>query len=162
MLIHIHKPHKATTVSFEAELLEATNTMRLVCALWKQPRTDLGYVVFEPGDLFFEYYYTDHWYAIFEIRSANNQRKGWYCNIAYPAEFTADSIHSTDLLLDLFISADGNTRLRLDIEEFETHNIAASDPLAYHAAYTAFEELEVMVQQNIAPFIHSAGEQETR
>jgi protein associated with RNAse G/E len=152
MLIHIHKPHKATTVSFDAELLEATDTMRLVLAFWQQPRIDLGYVVFEPGDLFFEYYYTDRWYAIFDIRSADNRRKGWYCNIAYPAVFAADSIDSTDLLLDLFVSADATTIIRLDIEEFEAFNIAASDPCAYQAAYAAFAELETMVRQNITPF----------
>jgi protein associated with RNAse G/E len=150
--IHLHKPHKQTTVSFDAELLIDTTTYRLVRAPWASPRLDLGYVVFEPGDYFYEHYYTEHWFAIFEVCSADHQLKGWYCNISHPAQFTADAIHSKDLDLDLFVPPDQVNLLRLDIEEFEEHGIATSDPVAYAAAYAAFDELEHMVRSAMPPF----------
>ncbi len=150
--IHLHKPHKQTTVSFEAELLIDTAAYRLIRAPWTRPRLDLGYVVFEPGDCFYEHYYTERWYAIFELHSADDMLKGWYCNISYPAQFTADAIHSDDLDLDLFVPPDRESLLRLDIDEFETRGVASSDPVAYRAAYAAFDELEQMVHNATPPF----------
>ncbi len=152
MIIHLHKPHKSTTITFEAELLEETASYRLVQAFWERPRLDLGYIVFETGDTFLEYYYTDRWYAIFEIRTPTNALKGWYCNISYPARFTPDAIHSDDLDLDLFVSADRTQRLRLDIDEFENRGVDLSDPAAYAAAYAAFQELEALVDAKTEPF----------
>jgi protein associated with RNAse G/E len=150
--IHLHKPHKQTTVSFDAELLIDTTTYRLVQAPWARPHLDLGYVVFEPDDYFYEHYYTERWFAIFEVRSADHQLKGWYCNISYPAQFTANAIYSEDLDLDLFVPPDLVNLLRLDIEEFEERGVATSDPVAYAAAYAAFDELEHMVHSAIPPF----------
>lgn len=150
--IYLNKPHKQTTVSFAAELLTDTPIYRLVRAPWTRPRLDLGYVVFEMGDSFYEHYYTDRWFAIFELRSAANLLKGWYCNISYPARFTADAIYSDDLDLDLFVPPDRTNLLRLDIDEFESRDVAVSDPLAYRAAYAAFDQLEQMVRNAEPPF----------
>jgi len=78
--------------------------------------------------------------------------KGWYCNIPRPAQIEPDTIHSEDLELDLFVSADRSVALRLDVDEFEAHNLQAGEPAAYAAAYAALEELEGMAAQGIAPF----------
>jgi protein associated with RNAse G/E len=153
MIINLHKPHKSTTISFEAELIEATETYRLVQAIWERPRLDLGYIVFETGDLFLEYYYIDRWYAIFEIRTAAGNLNGWYCNISYPARFSPQAIDSDDLDLDLFVSADRSQILRLDIDEFESRGVKYSDPVAYAAAYAAFDQLEAMVRAGAKPFV---------
>ena len=152
LTVNLHKPHKGATVTFTAELVRETPTYRLVHARWGRPALDLGYVVFEPDDHFYEHYYTDRWYAIFELRSAGGALKGWYCNISHPARFTADTIESDDLDLDLFVSPDRARRLRLDVDEFEGRGIAQSDPAAYAAAYTAFDELEQMAERADPPF----------
>jgi hypothetical protein len=65
----------------------------------------LGYVV-RPGDHFYEHYYSERWYNIFEVRSAEGVLKGWYCNITRPARFEAKLVTSEDLELDLFVAPD--------------------------------------------------------
>ena len=151
--VHLHKPHKGTTITFEAELLQAAPGYALVKAPWRQPTLDLGYVTFETGDIFFEHYYADRWYAVFELHDADGTLKGWYCNIARPAQITASAIHSDDLDLDLFVSPDRATLLRLDIDEFETRGLRERDPAAYRAAYAAFDELEHLARNGSPPFI---------
>ncbi len=150
--IFLHKPHKGATISFEADLLAETETYRRIRAPWLRGRLDLGYVVFEPGDVFIEHYYTDRWYAIFELHAGDGALKGWYCNISYPARFTPDAIYSDDLDLDLFVPPDRARPLRLDIEEFEARGVDRSDPAAYAAAYAAFDELEQLAHKRLPPF----------
>jgi protein associated with RNAse G/E len=150
--VHLHKPHKNTTVSFTGEILIDTPSYRLIRAPWGRARLDLGYVTFEEDDVFFEHYYTERWFAIFELRTADGLLKGWYGNISRPARFTADAIYSDDLDLDLFVPPDRRTPLRLDVEEFEGRGVAESDPAAYAAAYAALDELEQMARAGAAPF----------
>lgn len=47
-----------------------------------------------------------------------------------------------DLDLDLWVSADGSSVLRLDEDEFEESGLAARDPGAADAARQALDELE--------------------
>jgi uncharacterized protein len=77
----------------------------------------LGYTTFEPGDQFIEWFYTDRWYNIMEVRDQASGLKGWYCNVTWPAEITAEVITYRDLILDLWVAPDGST-LELDQDEF--------------------------------------------
>ncbi|HEY0757472.1 MAG TPA: DUF402 domain-containing protein [Ktedonobacteraceae bacterium] len=86
-------------------------------AYWQQQSKDLGYTTFEPGDHFTEYFYDDRWFNIFAIASADGQRKGWYCNIAAPAQIDAERVAQIDLLLDVWVAPDGQP-LILDEDEF--------------------------------------------
>ncbi|HKT21049.1 MAG TPA: DUF402 domain-containing protein, partial [Nitrososphaerales archaeon] len=86
---------------------------------------DLGCTRFEPGDRFIEYYYTDRWFDIQEIASADGRRKGWYCDIAEPAVIEQDQIRLVDLELDVWVSALGQPLL-LDEDEFETGLLSAA------------------------------------
>ncbi|GAB4111463.1 MAG: DUF402 domain-containing protein [Roseiflexaceae bacterium] len=138
---------------FEAEVLAESPGEWVVHARWEKPRLDLGYMVFEPGDHFIEYYSTTKWYAIFEVRSQTGQLRGWYGNISSPARFNGAQIETEDLDLDLFVSPDRQTILRLDVEEFEARGVAASDPVAYAAAYAAFAELEHLARSGFPPFV---------
>ncbi|HEY7778758.1 MAG TPA: DUF402 domain-containing protein [Ktedonobacterales bacterium] len=89
-----------------------------VLARWTRPALDLGYVRFETGDRFTEWFFSDRWYNVFEIRSGTTGAlKGWYCNIAEPATITAEAVACRDLLLDLWVAPDGATLL-LDEDEF--------------------------------------------
>ena len=89
-----------------------------VDAEWTRARMELGYTTFEPGDRFIEWFYTDRWYNIMEVRERSGVLKGWYCNVTWPAEITQDMVSYRDLTLDLWVAPDGSA-LTLDMDEFE-------------------------------------------
>ncbi|HEY3991244.1 MAG TPA: DUF402 domain-containing protein [Ktedonobacteraceae bacterium] len=86
-------------------------------AYWNHARKDLGYTIFESGDHFIEYFYTDQWFNIFAISTADGKRKGWYCNVAAPALIDAERVAQVDLLLDVWVAPNGQP-LILDEDEF--------------------------------------------
>jgi diadenosine tetraphosphate (Ap4A) HIT family hydrolase len=110
---------------------------------WAEPEArDIGPVRFEPGDVFTEHYWRDRWYSIKEIRDASGVRKGWYCDVARPVHIEDRVIVSEDLELDLWVSADRRTVLRLDEDEFEERRRVEADPDVERHALLALEELE--------------------
>jgi hypothetical protein len=127
------------------------NGVRLVAA-WGQSRRDLGYTTFEPGDGFIEWFFTDRWYNIFEVRAARTRAlKGWYCNVATPAIIGADSIESRDLILDLWVAPNGDL-LQLDEAEFAAAcDVDASTRAAAEAGLAA---LLAHVAARQPPFHH--------
>lgn len=147
--VHLLKPGKNTIISYHGELLRADERHILVRARWEGPQLDLGYVVFDTGDHFYEHHYADRWFNIFEVRAEAGELKGWYCNVTRPARFDADSIVSEDLELDLFVSSDRQTILRLDLDEFEARGF---DPATQAAALAALDELERMARAGEPPF----------
>jgi hypothetical protein len=100
---------------------------------------DLGYVRLELGDRFREHYWRSRWYSIKEISDHDGERKGWYCDIARPAQISSTSIRSVDLDLDVWVSADASVVLTLDEEEFIASGIERSDPAAAVHARTALD-----------------------
>ena len=150
--VHLLKPAKGTTITYQGELIRAERNHLLVRARWERPRLDLGYVAFDPGDNFYEHYYTDRWYNVFEVHGAAGVLKGWYCNVTRPALVADDVITSEDLELDLFVSPDRRDILRLDLDEFEARGLAKSDPEAHTAALAALDELEQMARSGVPPF----------
>ena len=152
MTVHLVKPRKQRTVIYEGVLLVREPGHLLVQARWERAAMDLGYVVFAPGDHFFEHYYTERWYNIFEVRSAAGELKGWYCNITRPACIAGDVVTSEDLELDLFIAPDRRQFLTLDQEEFDALALDINEPEAYAAALSALKELEEMARTGVPPF----------
>ncbi len=119
-------------------------------AHWTWPRRDLGYTIFEPGDHFVEYYYTDRWFNIFAISTADGGRKGWYCNIAMPACMSEERVEQVDLLLDVWVSPAGQPRV-LDEDEF-----AAATTLTRaqrDGAQQGLRDLLVLIEARREPFI---------
>jgi protein associated with RNAse G/E len=110
-------PRGETKIQYQGELVERISHGLIIQAFWSHPTKNLGYISFEPGDRFIEYYYTKRWYNIFDIASAQGVRKGWYCNIAQPAILFDDRIEQVDLLLDVWVSPTGEI-LILDEDEF--------------------------------------------
>src|SRR5713101_1159891 len=104
-------------VQYQGEVIQRLADRVVIQAYWAQATKDLGYTQFEPGDRFIEYYYTDRWYNIFDIATADGTRKGWYCNIAEPAVIFADRIEQIDLFLDVWVNPTRET-LILDEDEF--------------------------------------------
>ena len=132
-----------TKIRYTAELLADDGTRIAVRAPWAgEDVRDFGFVRFEPGDVFTEYYWRDRWYSVKEVRGASGALKGWYCDITRPAVLRDGELLVEDLDLDLWVSADGSSVLRLDEDEFEESGLAARDPAAADAARRALDELE--------------------
>ncbi|MBM7442132.1 DUF402 domain-containing protein [Streptomyces sp. HB132] len=132
-----------TKIRYPAEPVADDGTRITVRAPWAAPGArDFGFVRFEPGDVFTEHYWRDRWYAVKEVRTGAGQLKGWYCDITRPAVLRGSELLVEDLDLDLWVSADGSSVLRLDEDEFEESGLAGRDPLAAEAAVRALDGLE--------------------
>ncbi|MCX4913775.1 DUF402 domain-containing protein [Streptomyces sp. NBC_01281] len=137
-----------TKISYPAELLADDGTRVVVRAPWAgDTARDFGFVRFERGDVFTEYYWRDRWYAVKEVRDATGVRKGWYCDVTRPATVSAGRLVVEDLDLDLWRSADGTEVLRLDEDEFAESGLAATDPAAALAAEKALDDLERLARE---------------
>lgn len=110
-------PRGKTQLRYQGEIVESLPDRIILQATWTHPPRDLGYIQFEPGDCFTEYFYTDRWFNIFDITSADGTRKGWYCNVAEPAIIFDHRVEQIDLILDVWVSPDGKP-LILDEDEF--------------------------------------------
>ncbi len=137
------------TVSYEAELAERIPGGVRLHARWTRSTLALGYTTFETGDRLVEWFYTDRWYNVFEIRTSEGDLKGWYCNIAEPATISQRAVLCRDLLLDLWVSPEGATQV-LDEDEFEADTTL--DGAERAAALSALDELLRMVHAREGPF----------
>jgi hypothetical protein len=136
-----------TKIRYTGELLTDDGTRVTVRAPWAGSGVrDFGFVRFEPGDVFTEYYWRDRWYAVKEVRSATGALKGWYCDITRPAARSGSELVVEDLDLDLWVCADGTDVRRLDEDEFADSGLAESDPGAARAALAALDELESLAR----------------
>lgn len=132
-----------TKIRYPAELVRDDGVRVTVRAPWAAPGVrDFGFVRFEPGDVFTEHYWRDRWFAVKEVRTGDGVLKGWYCDITRPAVLADGVLTVEDLDLDLWVSADGSTVLRLDEDEFAASGLAERDPGAAGAAASALDELE--------------------
>ena len=137
-----------TKIRYTAELLGDDGTRIAVRAPWAGDGVrDFGFVRFERGDVFTEYYWRDRWYAVKEVRDAEGVRKGWYCDITRPATLSGGELVVEDLDLDLWRSADGTDVLRLDEDEFAASGLASTDPRAATAARNALDTLELLARE---------------
>ena len=150
--IQLLKPGKGQVIEFSGQLLRHEHGEIVIRAVWERPRLDLGYVVFETGDMFTEHYYTDRWYTIYVLRSSSGLLKGWYCNVARPAAFDGVTLTSEDVELDLFVTPDRAMLLPLDVDEFEARGFQHNDTATYRAALQAMAELERLARAGEPPF----------
>ncbi|MEN3614930.1 DUF402 domain-containing protein [Plantactinospora sp. ZYX-F-223] len=102
---------------------------------------DMGFVRFEPGDLWTEHYWRDRWYSVKEVYDAAGRLKGWYCDVARPATVRDGVVVVPDLDLDLWASADLSRVLRLDEDEFLASGLPERDPATAARARQALDEL---------------------
>jgi uncharacterized protein len=136
-------------IQYQGEVIQRLSHGVVIQAYWKQPAKDLGYTLFEPGDQFIEYYYTDRWFNIFDISSASGTRKGWYCNIAEPAHIHDEQIEQVDLLLDVWVNPKG-APLVLDEDEFESDTTLNDEQR--RGARQALQDLLQMIAAQTEPF----------
>ncbi|MEV6754160.1 DUF402 domain-containing protein [Streptomyces sp. NPDC051214] len=132
-----------TKIRYPAEVIADDGTVVTVRAPWAGAGVrDFGFVRFEPGDVFTEHYWRDRWYAVKEVRTSTGVLKGWYCDVTRPATRDGATLTVEDLDLDLWCSADGQTILRLDEDEFAQSNLTTTGPEAASAALAALDTLE--------------------
>ncbi|MEU1010575.1 DUF402 domain-containing protein [Streptomyces sp. NPDC005890] len=136
-----------TKIRYPAELLRDDGDRIAVRAAWAGSGVrDFGFVRFEPGDVFTEYYWRSRWYSVKEVRAADGSVKGWYCDITRPAVRSESELVVEDLDLDLWRSADGRDVRRLDEDEFAESGLARRDPEAASAAVAALDALEALAR----------------
>ena len=87
------------------------------------------------------------------IHAVDGTFKGWYCDAAWPVELDGEQLVSVDLELDLWVSPDRATMLRLDEDEFEAFGVADAFPVAAAHARRAIDELERLAAAGTAPFV---------
>ncbi|HEU5349308.1 MAG TPA: DUF402 domain-containing protein [Ktedonobacterales bacterium] len=126
-------------LSYQAEVIEQRPQGLILSSVWTKPARDLGCTHFELGDRFTEYYYTDRWFDIQEVTSADGRRKGWYCDIAEPVVIEDGQVRLVDLELDMWVSAEG-APLVLDEDEFE------AAPLSEAQRRAARQGLQALLQ----------------
>ncbi|MGH2417911.1 MAG: DUF402 domain-containing protein, partial [Candidatus Limnocylindria bacterium] len=139
--VRIVKQHHPD-IRYDVVVLADDGNHILVTAPWVEPKArDVGFAIFEPGDTFMEHYWRDRWYSVKEVRSSDGGVKGWYTDIARPARVEGGVIVYEDLELDLWVSGDRTTILRLDEDEFEASGLEQADPEAARQARDAFGRL---------------------
>ncbi|MEU3727302.1 DUF402 domain-containing protein [Streptomyces sp. NPDC031705] len=132
-----------TKISYPAAQVADDGDRISVRAPWAaEGARDFGFVRFEPGDVFVEHFWRTRWYAVKEVWTGDGILKGWYCDITRPAVVRGDEIVVEDLDLDLWVSADGQSVLRLDEDEFASSGLAQSDPEAAARAVRALDALD--------------------
>ena len=149
MNIEKHDHHGEFVLTYPGEVLEQGETWVCLRAVFDRSQTDLGFVIFQPGDVFYEWFFSDHWYNIFQVHDgATETIKGWYCNITRPAHIEANRVSSDDLELDVFVMPNG-TIILLDEAEFAALNLATDERMA---ALHAIQNIRQRVSSRDLPF----------
>jgi hypothetical protein len=119
---------------------------------------DMGFVLFEPGDVWTEHYWRSRWYSIKEVRAGSGAVKGWYCDVTRPPTVHAGdgegpSLVVGDLDLDLWLSGDTTQILRLDEDEFAESGLTEREPETAAQAVASLDELEAMARCGAFPML---------
>ncbi len=136
----IKKNHKGeVTWEYEGNLINRDKNSAVVEALLNRDDLPFQEIILKRNDRFVETFFTDKWFNIFEIYDRDDGKlKGWYCNVTKPAEISDDEIAYADLILDLWISADGKQTV-LDEDELNELNV---DEDLKKKIYASLDELK--------------------
>jgi len=134
---------------YQGSVIERGDNYVCLRAYFDRQDADLGFVTFNRGDLFIEWFFSDRWYNIFQVHDGDSDTiKGWYCNITRPATITADTITADDLELDVWVTPKGALAL-LDEKEFSNLDLPADERIA---ALRAIETLRQDATERQGPF----------
>jgi len=135
---------------YEGQALASGDTWILLEARFNVPgERDAGYTVFRFNDRYIERFFSDRWYTIWEVHDvANDQLKGWYCNIGRPAIIELNDVYYDDLALDVWVDPLGHCRI-LDEDEFATLPI---DAITHAYAVAAVDAVRTLVATRATPF----------
>ena len=113
-------------------------------ATYRGPIVTAGGLTFRPGDRMIEFYYTRRWYNLFAVYDGPQGRlKGWYANLATPAQRQGDRLIYRDWELDVVFLRDGRLSI-LDEEAFAALPLGAEERLR---ARQALHEIQARLQR---------------
>lgn len=145
------RPDGGEAIRYPGEIINAPTDWVAVRAPWGQRRVDLGYLTFEPNDVFFEYFSLSRPFNAFAICTNHADLKGWYCNVTYPSWVEDALVYWHDLYVDVIAYPNGRM-LVLDEDELEESGLATSDPTVYQLILDARDELQSMISRREYPF----------
>ncbi len=141
-------------LAYKGQVLDRTQACVTLEARFSLDLVNLPGLTLKRGDRFVETFCTDRWYNIFVIYDqADEQLKGWYCNITRPARIENDHVYADDLALDMIVYRSGRW-LVLDEEEYAALDLTLEERQHALEALTA---LQTMVVQATGPFSILAG-----
>ncbi|MBL8100700.1 MAG: DUF402 domain-containing protein [Anaerolineales bacterium] len=145
----IKKNHKdEITWEYSAEVVRREKNFVIVEALFNRDDLPFQEIVLKRNDRFVETFYTDKWFNIFEIYDRDDGKiKGWYCNVTKPAEITENEIAYSDLVLDLWVNAEGK-QVVLDEDELNELNV---DEELKKKIYESLGELKTLFESKNPP-----------
>jgi protein associated with RNAse G/E len=146
------------TWRWSGKLVDRSDGVMVVDAVFNGAPRDLGYMKLEVTDLYHEFYYTDRWYNIFQVFRADGLLKGWYCNICKPAHFAGNEVSFVDMVLDVFVYPDGRP-LVLDEDEFQQLAETTYSAEDAQAARSAVDDLLHMARTRAHPFQGVGGQE---
>ncbi len=146
----IKRDHQgAEILRYQGEVIGRGATWICIFAIYTRPSSNAGYMHYEQGDRFTEWFYSDRWYNVFRIDSfRDGALKGWYCNITRPTEIDDQIIASDDLELDVFVSP---TRAILLLDEAD-YAALTLDPEEQAAVWEAVTDIRALVASGSPPF----------
>ncbi len=137
-------PNRQETWRYTGKVIGYSPEKAVLEAYFNRPDTPFNGMILANQDLFIEAYFSQRWYNIYEIHDGKNGAlKGWYCNVAFPAEFSEATITFVDLALDLLVFPNGR-QLVLDENEFE--ELTLNEPVRQRAR-AALKELQTLVRK---------------
>ncbi len=141
-------PEGKLKIEYAGIIRERTDDMISIDTGWSRDPLDLGYVLFEPDDIWVETFYFHRCYNIFRIADKYGKLKGYYCNISEPPVIDGDTLTWHDLAIDIWVKPDGSY-LVLDLDEFEEKVL---DPILKDRAMGALKELRTLIEVKESPF----------
>jgi hypothetical protein len=146
------RPNGSEAIRYPGEVISAPNGWIAARAPWGQRRVDLGYLVFEPNDIFLEFFSTTEPLNVFAVFTANGILKGWYCNVTRPSWVRDDAVYWHDLYIDVVAYPDRADVRVLDEDELADSGVEATDPALYQLIAKGRARLLEMIAENAYPF----------
>lgn len=145
----IKKNHIGETVwEYEGKVLSREKNSVTVEAFFNRDDLPFQEIVLKRNDRFVEIFYSDQWFNVFEIYDRDDGNfKGWYCNVTKPAKINEDSVSYEDLILDLWVSANGKQTV-LDEDELQELNV---DDELKEKIYAALQEAKKYFESKNPP-----------
>lgn len=145
------RPDRSEAARYLGEVIASPADWVAVRAHWGRPRLDLGYLVFEPDDVFLEYFSLSRPYNAFGIYTSAGTFKAWYCNVTHPSWLEGTCLFWHDLFVDVIVFPDGRS-LMLDEDELTDAGVAEHDPALYRRIIDARDTLLDLVGRGAYPF----------
>lgn len=147
--VYKNNHHGEPVWKYQGSVIERGDSYVCLRAYFDRQQANLGFVSFNRGDLFIEWFFTDRWYNIFQVHDGDSETiKGWYCNITRPALIGHDSIMADDLELDIWVMPNG-TMMLLDEKEFGDLDLSTDERMA---ALRAIQRIRQDAAERQGPF----------